>query len=774
MAEIDKAQNIKAQLEELLKSEEIDYSRFTILSNELLKQDREHVRFSVDAGIINRLGKELVGRAETAISELIKNAYDAESSYAHLVFKDAIKPGGSIEIKDDGNGMTYDDLINGFMRISSSDKIHHPVSPRYKRKKAGKKGIGRFAAQRLGKQLIIITQTVGSNRAIKASINWDDYVIDSDINEVTGQIEYIEKERDSGTTLIINQLYEGWSDNAILRAYRYTEDLLIPEPLSREREEWDRERHDPGFKASFYRDRVSDDTIIVDEDTAFYDHALAVIEGYIDADGQGFWRFSSNKLGVTTTGYKKIGREREDDSSHYLYARSIHFKTHYFIYDRSLIPGPLFTYVKNLGSEMGGLKLYRNGFRVPPYGEKNNDWLGLDESVRRKTYLFPHQNQSFFGFVEIDDASSDLFEETSSREGLIENEALAEIEDFVYRAITTACQEVAALRNRKQTANQKDWEKKSPNQKMREALTEFSDLIGKEKEEHGNSSNDGHGDEQRRKYERIYEKMREGQEEQEEQEGKLQDKINMLRVLAGLGLAIGEFIHEIKYYFPGFTAEIDELKRLLESDSGALERIGTLENNLMAMKSYTTFFGSTISNNAQRVLEPINLKEEISSFEKVIKRDSCKAEISITDNRNEDKVLLAEMKTIPMHKSEWASIFFNLYTNAKKAIKKSNNVGHGKIRIECFENYNGLILDFSDNGCGVAPSIREHIFEAFVTTTSAAGQGSPDEEAYTGTGLGLSILHDMINSYGGQIYLTEKPKDGYVTTFRIEIPKNKQ
>lgn len=765
-------EEIKVEIEQLLKAEEIDYSRFTTLSNELIKQDREHVRFSVDAGIINRLGKELVGRAETAISELIKNAYDAEASYAHLVFKDAIRNGGSFEIVDDGNGMTYEELINGFMRISSSDKIHHPVSPRYKRKKAGKKGIGRFAAQRLGKQLIIITQTEDSNQAIKATINWDDYVIDSDINEVTGLIEYVEKERSSGTTLIINHLYEGWSDSAILRAYRYTEDLLIPEPLSRERMEWDRARQDPGFKASFYRDRVSENTKIVDEDTAFYDHALAVIEGYIDTEGQGYWRFSSNKLGVTTTEYKRIGKERENDSSHYLSARSIHFKTYYFIYDRSLIPGPLFTYVKNLGTEMGGLKLYRNGFRVPPYGEKNNDWLGLDESVRRKTYLFPHQNQSFFGFVEIDDASSDLFEETSSREGLIENEALSEIENFVYRAITTACQEVAALRNRKQTANQKDWEKKSPNQKMQEALTEFSDLLEKDKDDNnGSSGSDGKKEDQRRNYERVYEKIREGQEEQEKQTEKLQDKINMLRVLAGLGLAIGEFIHEIKYYFPGFTAEIDELKRILESDPRALERISTLESNLMAMKSYTTFFGSTISNNAQRVLEPVNLKEEISNFEKVIERDSTKADITITDNRNEINVLLAEMKTTPMHKSEWASIFFNLYTNAKKAIKKSSNSGDGKIRIECSEDSNNLILDFSDNGCGVDPAVREHIFEAFVTTTSAAGQGSPDEEAYTGTGLGLSILHDMISSYGGKIYLSETPKTGYVTTFRIEIPK---
>lgn len=764
-------EEIKAEIELLLGEEKIDFSKFTSLSNELVKHDREHVRFSVDAGIINRLGKELVGRAETAISELIKNAYDAEASYANLVFKNAYSAGGTLVIEDNGNGMTYDELINGFMRISSSDKVHRPVSPKYKRKRAGKKGIGRFAAQRLGKQLVIITQTLDSTQAIKATINWEDYVMDSDINEVTGRVEYVAKERECGTTLIISDLYEGWSDSAILRAYRYTEDLLIPEPLSRERREWDNTRQDPGFKASFYRERVSDATKVVDEEIAFYDHALAVIEGYIDDEGNAFWRFSSNKLGVPTTEYKQIGKDRDDDTTPYEYARSIHFKVYYFIYEASLIPRPLFSYIKNLGSEMGGIRLYRNGFRVPPYGEKNNDWVGLDESVRRKTFLFPHQNQSFFGFVEIDDASAELFEETSSREGVIENEAFAEIKDFVYRAITTACTEVAALRKRKQTANQKDWEKKTPDQKVNEGLDELSNLIGSEGDSQQSSSQQESEEERKKHYQRVYEKIKEGQREQEARTEKLQDEINMLRVLAGLGLAIGEFIHEIKYYFPGFSAEIDNLKEVLSDNPDALSRIDTLESNLMAMKSYTSFFGTTIANNASRKLEPVNLKEEINDFKKVIQRDCDKAGIIVEDNRETLPVLIADMKTVPMHRSEWASIFFNLYTNAKKAIKKSSNSGNGCILIELEQQEKDIILDFSDNGCGVDPNIRDRIFDPFVTTTSASSQGRPDEEIYTGTGLGLSILHDIINSYDGQIYLLDEPKAGYKTTFRIVIPR---
>lgn len=775
MAEIDKTQEIIAAIKELLKAEVIDYSRFTTLSNELVKQDREHVRFSVDAGIINRLGKELVGRAETAISELIKNAYDAEASYAHLIFKDAYVTGGSLVIEDNGIGMTYSELINGFMRISSSDKVHCPISPNYKRKKAGKKGIGRFAAQRLGEQLIIVTQTAESKYAIKATINWSEYEIDSEINEVTGRIEYVEKEREQGTTLYINDLQDGWSDSAIKRAYRYTENLLIPEPLSRERKDWDESRQDPGFKASFFRDRVSEETKVVDENVAFYDHALAVIEGYIDDKGQGYWRMWSNKLDVPQGDFQKIGVDRENNDTQYEAAHSIHFKTYYFIYERSLIPSSLYTYVKKLGTEIGGIKLYRNGFRVPPYGEKNNDWLGLDSSVRRKTLLFPHQNQSFFGYVEIDDTAAELFEETSSREGLIENQAFDEIRDFVYRVIITACQEIAALRNRKQTANQKDWEKKTGSQKMQEALNEFSELIGKEKEEKDQSSDSArHDEEQRHRYEKVYEKMREGQEEQESEKQKLLDELNLMRVLAGLGLAIGEFIHEIKYYFPGFSAEINHLKILLEDNENALQRLDLLQSNFTSMESYLTFFDNSISKNARRVLEPINVKEEMKSFEDVIEGDRKRANIEVTDNREDEDVLLTDMKTVPMHPSEWASIFFNLYSNAKKAIKRSPRKNEGRILIECAQEGDNIILDFSDNGSGVDPTIKDKIFEAFITTTSAAPQGSADDEVYTGTGLGLSILNDIISSYNGKIYLLEVPKAGYITTFRIEIPKMKQ
>ena len=166
-------QEIKTELAELLNAEKPDYSAILALSNELAQLDSEHVRFSVDAGLINRLGTELVSRQETAVSELVKNAYDADAKTVSLKFINSEGIGGNLVISDDGNGMTREQLIDGFMRISSSDKVDNPISPIYHRKRAGKKGIGRFAVQRLGTKLIIRTKSIECNCAYEVVINWD-------------------------------------------------------------------------------------------------------------------------------------------------------------------------------------------------------------------------------------------------------------------------------------------------------------------------------------------------------------------------------------------------------------------------------------------------------------------------------------------------------------------------------------------------------------------------------------------------------------------------
>jgi len=83
----------------------------------------QKINFSVDASIIERLGRELVSKKETALSELVKNAYDADATEVNLIFKNAETEGGTLIIEDNGTGMTEDELINGFLRIASTTKV---------------------------------------------------------------------------------------------------------------------------------------------------------------------------------------------------------------------------------------------------------------------------------------------------------------------------------------------------------------------------------------------------------------------------------------------------------------------------------------------------------------------------------------------------------------------------------------------------------------------------------------------------------------------------
>ncbi|RZK31285.1 MAG: hypothetical protein EOO61_18225, partial [Hymenobacter sp.] len=245
-AVLNREQILRGTIRTALQQENLDYSKIINLSSELASLDETNLRFSVDAGIINRLGKELVGRAETALSELVKNGYDSDATQVTLTFANNNKVGGTLTVVDNGSGMTQPELVNGFMRLSSTDKIHNPKSPIFKRTRAGRKGIGRFATQRLGLKLTITTQTAAATEAIKVTIDWSRFVTDSNLLTIESKIETVAaRPEGKGTTLLIEGLREAWSEASIKRAYRYLSELLQPFPLSAQLSQ---SENDLGFK----------------------------------------------------------------------------------------------------------------------------------------------------------------------------------------------------------------------------------------------------------------------------------------------------------------------------------------------------------------------------------------------------------------------------------------------------------------------------------------------------------------------------------------------
>ncbi len=92
--------NIREELEKTLANDSKNYSKILELSTKLANFDTENIRFSVDAGIIDRLGTELVARQETAVSELVKNSYDADALKVTLTFENSNLTGGTLFIED--------------------------------------------------------------------------------------------------------------------------------------------------------------------------------------------------------------------------------------------------------------------------------------------------------------------------------------------------------------------------------------------------------------------------------------------------------------------------------------------------------------------------------------------------------------------------------------------------------------------------------------------------------------------------------------------------
>ena len=727
------------------------------------------VGFTVDAGLIQRLGYELVGRAETAVSELIKNAYDADATVVDVDFIDSNIKGGTLIISDNGIGMTEDQLINGFMRISSADKIHNPISERFKRTKAGRKGIGRFATQRLGEQLVIVTQTKDSDKALKIVINWNEYTIDKELSSITFPIEEVDKEKEEGTILTINGLRDGWTIAAIKRVYRYVLDLFQPDYLSdRSKQHNSAIQNENSFKVNFIQNINGYCETVVNEQISIFDKSLAVFEGYIDDDHNGVVTIKSDSLALDDI----IEIEYSKEEKEYSKLKDVYFKIHYFIYSRpqyysGKVSNTELNKIQQVSTAASGVRLYRNGFRVLPYGEVTDDWTRIDRRWSSESGLVnvPMSNKNLFGFVEITDPTGNLFEETASREGLIENEAFRQLSDFINKSIVAARQRISEgiTSFKEEEIDADDFIQRTIERELstKEKIQALKSIFEDEPSDDDQEESREESQEKREKRERQKE---EGKRIVEEIRKELEEA-SMLRVLAGLGLSIGEFTHEIKQFQPAVYGHISKLQKLNLQEEGKTELKG-LEMNFDGLFAYTGYFSATVSQNINRETEPVDILVVLDNFEQVIsndlERNIIKFEIDTWD---------FNVRTVPMHRSEWSSILFNLYTNAKKAIKRART--EGKILIEVGLDGDNAFLNFHDNGDGIPDENQHRIFNAFFTTSTPASFDAPRDDQMVGTGLGLKIVRDIIISYKGSISLSN-PKDNYATCFRIEIPRSKE
>ena len=399
--------------------------------------------FNVDSRLLIQLGEKLVKDRSVALAELVKNSFDADATEVKISMNNIKKKGGTIIVEDNGVGMSASNFHNTWMRIATIDKEINPESRIYKRKKAGEKGIGRFACRRLSKKLIIKSITKnerGENEELVAIFNWDSFISGLDIDKIPVKIttRILDNKSVTGTTLILDDTNEAWNSKDIKHLRRELTDLTVPITFKLENQLDAKENeYDLGFDIIFNIPEFPDNEEPLD--SSFFKNSWARLTGSIDENGIGNYTLISQTGDIRTLRRQEIFKHIKNinmEVSIFSYIKPF-FRSHEWSKTRAI----------EIGRERGGIRLYADNFRVFGYGEKGDDWLRLDydrarsigklddetdryieDDFRPGLRLF--RNANIFGHVVFKKESNGALEITINRERILENEAFEELRRF--------------------------------------------------------------------------------------------------------------------------------------------------------------------------------------------------------------------------------------------------------------------------------------------------------------------------------------------------------
>lgn len=404
--------------------------------------------FDIDSRLLFELGEKLVTNRAVALAELAKNSYDADSTHLKISLKNVKAPGGTITVEDNGLGMTSSVFKKTWMRIGTIHKEENPFSKKYERKRAGEKGIGRFACRSLSKRLILksVAEIEGQGKEeLDAIFDWPIFTPGSDVDKIP--VKYsrkpVENETPTGTTLILEDVKEAWDGRDIRRLRTALSELISPSTFESGAELKEiPEGYDPGFFIDFDCPEFpkKEDTL----DETFFKNAWAKLSGYVDENG-----FATYELQVINKILNKIEKNFKRTYA-FQHLRNAKLEMYILSYRADLFKGSEWGIRKaeDVGRERGGIKVYSDNFRVFGYGVKGDDWLrvdydrsrshgSLDEEVSeyveedKRPGLRLFMNRNLFGHVIFIKKDNPMLEITVNRERLIGNNAFGELRGFV-------------------------------------------------------------------------------------------------------------------------------------------------------------------------------------------------------------------------------------------------------------------------------------------------------------------------------------------------------
>lgn len=131
--------------------------------------------FRPRARVLQLLGDELIGSPRLAVFELVKNAYDADANEVVIRLDLERTNSPTITVRDDGEGMSLEVLRSIWLVPGDEHRRHqrekNQRSPRHHRLPLGEKGVGRFAAHKLGNRITLTTRARDSDECV-VDIDW--------------------------------------------------------------------------------------------------------------------------------------------------------------------------------------------------------------------------------------------------------------------------------------------------------------------------------------------------------------------------------------------------------------------------------------------------------------------------------------------------------------------------------------------------------------------------------------------------------------------------
>ena len=686
-----------------------------------------------DSTIVELLGIQNFTTQESAVLELVKNAYDAKAPLLTITFQ-----GDTMTVTDNGIGMDADDIRRHWMHVGKSEKEYEVVDDNNKKRiLAGSKGIGRFALSRLGKNIYVYSKKEERPGVIWKT-DWNNCTLNEDatIKKTGTRIEIIGLRDKWGKKSIEGLCYflsKTYNDNSMIIEVKYPEGKetvtkYLPEPklgincISNIHMSYDSKSH--VLTTSIKSDEFLDEAkpYCSSYDIHQYEITTDIAEEFKTMQN---WDISGEEL----VGHLKgIG----DFSAEMLFnLNSTSIEMEKFLYKYASVPESL----------KGGIILYRNAFSISAYeGEK--DWLGLGKRSRKSPAAASHptgawrvRENQLTGKVEIDKQTNAILQDLSNRQGFAENIyyklfveiILTGIKEFErYRqAIVRLIDVKNIIKEEKKTTPISDKVLSNPTSVSALSHQEARQLVDEIKtyrKENSNFKREKANVEERYKYD-----------------------VRILNVLATTGLKASSIAHEMRNDRNSIAENCNNIILALKEyrmweELLAPERVSKayknvpylLESNQLVNMKIVTFMDTMLTEIEKQQFEASwqSIKDILQKIKNVWERDYAWVTISLME---EDDICFFVSEDIIR------VILDNLILNS---IQQNERKNHMNIQVSVKDYGDKLLFLYKDNGKGLDTKYLSNprkILEVHETTRK------------NGHGLGMWIVNNTAIMSGGEI-----------------------